>query len=172
MRRGVTVVALAAALWGGAMMPVAAQTNGIVIQNNGVDDVSSAAGADNVRISQNPGTSQSANGAGSGNEERRAVREAKDRDRGNRGGDAAPVEAAPAEAAPAEGDYQAYGDEGTYVDPAAAPQEIAAPAGDEVAPVKLPNTGAGGGALPWAALVTAMAGAFGVLGARLRTSRG
>lgn len=163
MRRTVFAVALAAVLWAGVALPAGAQTNGIVIQNNGVDDVSSAAGADNVSISQNPGSIQSANGAGTGNEERRAVREAKDRDRGNRGDEAAPVEAAPAE-----GDYQAYGDEGTYVEPVAAPQEIVEPVADEPAPVKLPNTGAGDSTTwPWAVL-PALAGAAAVAWARWR----
>lgn len=166
MRRIVVAAAIAAALIGGGALSTGAQQNGLVIQNNGVDSVDSAAGADNVRISRNPGNSSSNNGAGSGNEERRAVRGEKERDRGNRGG------GDNAAAAPVDTGYQEYSDQGGYADPAAAPQEIAEPAGDEVAPVKLPNTGAGSMAgTTWLAVATAAAAAAaGAAGLRRRVA--
>ena len=95
MPNTVVALALASALLGGWVLPASAQSNGLVIQNNGVDSTNSAAGADNVRISRAPGKSSSNNGGGAGNQEKRAVREPKDRkDRGNRnnGGGAAPAD--------------------------------------------------------------------------------
>ena len=55
MRRSIIAAVVAAALLTGWAMPSAAQQNGVVIQNNGVDSSDSAAGADNVRISNSPG---------------------------------------------------------------------------------------------------------------------
>src|SRR5215211_9524408 len=122
MRRSIIAAAVAAAFLTGWAMPSAAQQNGVVIQNNGVDSSDSAAGADNVQISNNPGNGQSLSGGGLNNE----TGEAKDRDRKDRGArnnaDAAPAEeyaapvdeyAAPVDeyAAPAEEEYQAYTDE-------------------------------------------------------------
>jgi LPXTG-motif cell wall-anchored protein len=169
MQRVLMAAALAAALLAGGALPAAAQQNGLVIQNNGVDSVDSAAGADNVRISRNPGNSSSNNGAGSGNEERRVVREAKDRDRGGRGG-RNNAEAAPAEAAPADGGYQEYADQGSYADPAAVPQEIAAPDDGSAAPIKLPNTGTGTGLDVSLLAAVAAAAAAGVAGLRRRVA--
>ena len=90
---------LAAVLLTGWAMPSAAQQNGVVIQNNGVDSADSAAGADNVRISNNPGSGASLSGGGLNNE----TGEAKERNRKDRGA-RNNAEAAPAEeyAAPAE----------------------------------------------------------------------
>ena len=62
MRRSIVAAVLAAALLTGWAMPSAAQQNGIVIQNNGVSSTDSAAGADNVRISNNPGAGTSLSG--------------------------------------------------------------------------------------------------------------
>src|SRR5688572_31401583 len=81
MRRYLVATALAGALLAGFGLPVGAQQSGIVIQNNGVDSSNSAAGADNVRISNNPGAGQASSGGGVNNETARAVREPKDRDR-------------------------------------------------------------------------------------------
>ena len=110
----------------GLGMPSAAQQNGVVIQNNGVDSSDSAAGADNVRISNNPGNGQSLSGGGPNNE----TGEAKDRNRKDRGArnnaEAAPAEenAAPAESMPPRPKVttQAYADEG-YVEPVPAVEE-------------------------------------------------
>lgn len=166
VRQTVIAAALAGMLLAGSGVATLAQQNGIVIENNGIDNVNSAAGADNVRISRAPGSSQSNNGGGTGNEERRTVREPKDRDRGSRkNGEAA---AAPAEAAPAEGDLQDYSGDG-YVDPAAAPQEIAEPVDAAAAPIKLPNTGSGlAGSIPWSALAAGAASMCGLAGLRRR----
>src|SRR5215218_1006703 len=68
MRRSIIAAVLAAALLAGWVMPSAAQQNGVVIQNNGVDSSDSAAGADNVRISNNPGNGQSLSGGGLNND--------------------------------------------------------------------------------------------------------
>jgi hypothetical protein len=175
MRRYLVATALAGALLAGWGLPVGAQQNGIVIQNNGVDNSNSAAGADNVRISNNPGAGQASSGGGVNNETARAVREPKDRDRGERrarnnaegGGEAAPVEAA---AAPAEGDLQEFSEGGEYVDPATAPLEAPQPADAEPVALQLPNTGVGSGQTAplavLAALAAVVAGA-GSLGQRL-----
>jgi LPXTG-motif cell wall-anchored protein len=144
MRRSIIAAVTAALLLTGWAMPSAAQQNGIVIQNNGVSSTDSAAGADNVRISNNPGAGTSLSGGGLNN----ATGEAKERDRKDRGArnnaEAAPAEeyAAPAEeyVAPAEGDYQAYAEE--YVEPVpAADASVADPSTQQV--LKLPSTGAG-----------------------------
>jgi hypothetical protein len=150
MRRYLVATVLAGALFAGWGLPVGAQQNGIVIQNNGVDSSNSAAGADNVRISNNPGAGQASSGGGVNNETARAVREPKDRDRGERrarnnaagGGEAAPVDAA---AAPSEGDLQGFSEGGEYVDPAAAPLEAPQPVDAEPVALQLPNTGVGAG---------------------------
>jgi hypothetical protein len=158
MRRPLIAFSLAGMLLAGWALPTSAQQNGIVIQNNGVDSTDSAAGADYVRISHNPGNAQSASAGGVDNETVRAVREPRERDRKDRAarnsGEAAPVEAAPAQAAPveaaaapAEGDLQAYSEAEPYVDPAAAPAavpaEVAQPAEAEPVTLQLPNTGSG-----------------------------
>ena len=59
MRRSIIAAALAVALLIGWAMPSLAQQNGVVIQNNGVDSSDSAAGADNVQISNAPGSGAS-----------------------------------------------------------------------------------------------------------------
>lgn len=150
MRRTIVALAIAGALAVGWAMPIAAQDNGIVIQNNGVDSADSAAGADNVNVSLAAGNSSSTNGPGVNNEAGQLVREEKDRtrkDRGNRNNTeevAAPVEEAPV---PVEGDLQAYTEGEEWVEPAPAmepaPQEAAGSAQDANAPIQLPNTGAG-----------------------------
>jgi hypothetical protein len=162
MPRVVMGLALASALlWFWAAPSVAQQ--GVYIENNGVDSSNNAAGADNVRISRNPGNSASNNGAGANNEERHAVQKEKarkDRSDRNGGGEAAPV--AEDAAAPAGDDFQAYAeptgyDDGTgYAEPAAAPQDL--PPVDPSEIVKLPSTGVGVlGAVPLAALASALA---------------
>ena len=144
MRRSIVAAVMAAALLTGWAMPSAAQQNGIVIQNNGVSSTDSAAGADNVRISNNPGAGTSLSGGGLNN----TTGEAKERNRKDRGtrnnAEAAPAEeyVAPAEeyVAPAEGDYQAYAEE--YVEPVPAVDASGAnPSTQQV--LKLPSTGAG-----------------------------
>ena len=143
MRRSIITAAVAAALLASWAMPSAAQQNGIVIQNNGVDSSDSAAGADNVRISNNPGNGQSLSGGGLNNE----IGTNKDRNRKDRGARNS-AEAAPAEEVaaadefvpPAEGDYQAYADEG-YVEPVPAVEESIDSSSQQV--LKLPSTGAG-----------------------------
>jgi hypothetical protein len=139
-------------------MPSTAQQNGVVIQNNGVDSSDSAAGADNVRISNSPGNGQSLSGGGLNNE----TGEAKDRNRKERGArnnaDAAPAEeyAAPVDeyVAPAEGDYQAYAEE--YVEPV---PEVDTSVADTSAQqvLKLPSTGTGFASSLWLAAAAAVA---------------
>jgi hypothetical protein len=170
MRRSIIAGALAVALlisWG---IPSAAQQNGVVIQNNGVDSSDSAAGADNVRISNAPGSGASMSGGGLNNE----IGEGKERNRKDRGArnnpDAAPAEeyVAPAEeyVAPAEGDYQAYAEE--YVEPVPAVEEsVVDPSTQQV--LKLPSTGAGfTGSMPLAAVAGFAALAFGAGSLRRR----
>ena len=174
MRRHLAAAALAGALLAGWGLPASAQTNGIVIENNGVSNSDSAAGADNVRISNNPGAAQGSSGGGVNNEAARASREPRERDRGERrvgnGGEAAPVDAA---AAPVEGDLQGFAEGGEYVDPAAAPVEAPQPADGEPVTLQLPNTGSGGDqAAPLAALAAlaaavALAAGAGSLRSRL-----
>jgi hypothetical protein len=151
--------------------PAAAQDNGLVIQNNGVNSSDSAAGADNVQISRAPGNSSSSNGAGMNNEIATVEKAPKERNRKDR--DRTAVDAAPEEAyvPPAEGEYDAYADGSEWVDPAAgemaaAPEELSPQAVDPNLPVQLPNTGAGaGGMTPFFAIVAGIAAAgFGVLG--------
>lgn len=149
MRKSVIAIALAGALAGGWASPTAAQDNGIVIQNNGVDSSHTAAGADNVNVSLAAGNSTSSNGPGANNEAGRVVNEkARERkDRSNRNSTeelAAPVDAA---AAPAEGEYEAYTEGSEWVEPApelAAQEIVADPAEGANAPIQLPNTGVGG----------------------------
>src|SRR5215218_10605108 len=117
MRRSIIAAAVAAALLAGWAMPATAQQNGVVIQNNGVDSSDSAAGADNVHISNSPGSGASLSGGGLNN----VTGTTKDRNRKDRSArdnaEAAPAEeyVAPAEeyTAPAEDEYQAYADEGS-----------------------------------------------------------
>jgi hypothetical protein len=157
MRRSIIAAAVVAALLTGWAMPSAAQQNGVVIQNNGVDSSDSAAGADNVRISNNPGNGQSLSGGGLNND----IGTKKERNRKDRGArnnaEAAPVEeyaAADEYVPPAEGDYQAYADEG-YVEPVPAVAESVTDVATEQGQVlKLPSTGAGiETSMPFAAAV-------------------
>ena len=173
MRRSIIATVVAAALLTGWAMPSAAQQNGIVIQNNGVDSSDSAAGADNVRVSLNPGTGQALNAGGQNN----VIGTGKERDRKDRGErnnvEAAPAEeyAAPAEeyVPPAEGDYQAYADEG-YVDPVPVAEEIPVDASTQQEQVlKLPSTGAGlSSSMPLAAAAGAAALSLGAVSLRRR----
>ena len=147
MRRYLVAATLAGALLAGWGLPAGAQQNGIVIQNNGVDSSDSAAGGDNVHISNSPGAGQASSGGGVNNETARAPRERKDRDRSDRRDRTnAVTEPAPADAAaPAEGELQGFSEGGEYVDPAAAPVAAAQPAEAEPIALKLPNTGTGTG---------------------------
>src|SRR5829696_6879689 len=112
MRRSIIAAAAAAALLTGWEMPATAQQNGVVIQNNGVDSSDSAAGADNVHISNSPGSGRSLSGGGLNN----GTGEAKERNRKDRGArnnaEAVPAEQSAESAAPSEEDYQAYFDKG------------------------------------------------------------
>ncbi|HEX2282573.1 MAG TPA: hypothetical protein VHG52_12520 [Thermomicrobiales bacterium] len=171
MRRSIIAAVVAGALLTGWAMPAAAQQSGIVIQNNGVDSSDSAAGADNVRISNNPGNGRSLSGAGLNNE----IGTTKERNRKDRGArnnaEAAPAEeyAAPAEeyVPPAEGEYQAYADEG-YVEPVPAVEESVIDVSAQQAQVlKLPSTGTGSeSAMPFAAAAGLAALALGATNLR------
>ena len=170
MRRSIIATVVAAVLLTGWAMPSAAQQNGIVIQNNGVDSADSAAGADNVRISNNPGAGTSLSGGGLNN----ATGEAKERNRKDRGArnnaEAVPAEeyVAPAEeyVAPAEGEYQAYAEE--YVEPVPAVEETIVEASAQQV-LKLPSTGAGiASSIPLAAAAGAASLALGVMSLRRR----
>jgi LPXTG-motif cell wall-anchored protein len=169
MRRSIVAAVVAAALLTGWALPSAAQQNGIVIQNNGVDSSDSAAGADNVRISNNPGNGQSLSGGGLNND----IGTKKERNRKDRGArnnaEAAPAEeyaAADEYVPPAEGDYQAYGDEG-YVEPVPAVESVVDSSSQQV--LKLPSTGAGSEtSLPFAAAAGLAALALGATSLRRR----
>jgi len=152
MRPSIIAAVLAGALLTGWSMPSAAQQNGVIIQNNGVDSSDSAAGADNVSVSNSPGSGRSLSGGGTNN----SIETTKDRNRKDRGernnAEAAPAEeyAAPAEeyaapadeyAAPAEGDYQAYTEE-QYAEPVPAVEESVIDTSTQQV-LKLPSTGAG-----------------------------
>lgn len=149
MRRSIIAGVLAVVLLTGWSLPTVAQQNGVEIQNNGVDSSDSAAGADNVRISNNPGRGSSMSGGGQNN----GTGEAKERNRKERGArndaEAVPAEqnAAPAEefAAPAEGDYLASADQGA-VGPEPVVEEGVVNSSTPQSPqkvLKLPSTGAG-----------------------------
>jgi LPXTG-motif cell wall-anchored protein len=173
VRRSIIAAVVAAALVAGWSMPSSAQENGVVIQNNGVDSSDSAAGADNVHISNSPGNGKSSSGGGLNNNTGTAKeRKRKDRGAGNNA-ETAPVEeyAAPADeyVPPAEGDYQAYADEG-YVEPAPAVAESVADVSTEPDQVlKLPSTGAGSEtSMPFAAAVGLMALSLGATSLRRR----
>jgi hypothetical protein len=173
MRRSIIAAVLATALLTGWAVPSAAQQSGIVIQNNGVDSSDSAAGADNVRISNNPGNGRSLSGGGLNNETG-TTKERNRKDRGARNNaEAAPAEdyAAPAEeyVPPAEGDYQAYADEG-YVEPVPVAEAVVADASTQQEHVlKLPSTGAGlASSTPLAAAAGAAALALGATSLRRR----
>jgi LPXTG-motif cell wall-anchored protein len=145
MRRSIIAGVLAVALLTGWSMPSVAQQNSVVIQNNGVDSSDSAAGADNVRISNNPGRGSSMSGGGQNNGTGEAKeRNRKDRRAGNNA-EAVPAEqnAAPAEeyVAPAEGDYQASADQGAVDSEPAVEESVVDPSTQQV--LKLPSTGAG-----------------------------
>ena len=170
MRRSIIAAVVAAALLTGWAMPSAAQQNGIVIQNNGVSSTDSAAGADNVRISNNPGNGRSLSSGGVNN----AIGTPKERNRKDRGArnnaEAASAEeyAAPAEeyVAPAEGDYQAYAEE--YVEPVPAVDASVADASTQQV-LKLPSTGAGfTSSMPVAAAAAIAALALGATSLRRR----
>jgi LPXTG-motif cell wall-anchored protein len=164
--------AVAGALLTGSALAAAAQQNGIVIQNNGVDSSDSAAGADNVRISNNPGNGRSLSGGGLNNE----IGTTKERNRKDRGArdnaEAAPAEeyAAPADeyVPPAEGDYQAYAEEG-YVEPDPAVEESVDVPTQQEQVLKLPSTGTGSeSAMPFAAAAGLAALALGATNLRRR----
>jgi LPXTG cell wall anchor motif len=170
MRRSIIAAVLVAALVAGWAMPSSAQENGVVIQNNGVDSSDSAAGADNVRISNKPGNGRSLSDGGLNN----TTKERNRKDRGaQNNAEAAPVEeyAAPADeyVPPAEGDYQAYADEG-YVEPVPAVAESVADVATEQDKVlKLPSTGAGiEASMPFAAAAGLAALALGATSLRRR----
>lgn len=175
MRQSILALALGGALFSSWALPAEARQDGIVIQNNGVDSSDSAAGADNVRISQDPGNAQSPSAGGVNNEVVRTVREPKDRNRQDRGaqnvaagaGEAAPVDEY---AAPVEGDLQGFSEGGEIVDPAAAPAEVAQSAEARPVALRLPNTGSGieGSLPPMAALIAAAAFGAGAMGLRRR----
>jgi len=149
MRRSIIAAVVAAALLTGWALPSAAQQNGVVIQNNGVDSSDSAAGADNVRISNSPGSGASLSGGGLNNE----IGTTKDRNRKDRSArdnaEAAPAEeyVAPAEeyVAPAEDEYQAYADEGSVEPVPVVEESIVDPTTQQSTQqvLKLPSTGAG-----------------------------
>jgi LPXTG-motif cell wall-anchored protein len=170
MGRSIIAAVVAAALLTGWAMPSAAQQNGVVIQNNGVDSSNSAAGADNVRISNNPGNGHSASGGGLNN----STATGKDRNRKDRStrnnAEAAPVEdyaAGDDYVPPAEGDYQGAADQG-YVEPAPAVEESAVASSSQNV-VKLPSTGVGiESSLSLAVAAGLAALAFGVASLRRR----
>ena len=171
MRRSIIAGVLAVALLTGWSLPSAAQQNGVVIQNNGVDSSDSAAGADNVRISNNPGRGSSMSGGGQNN----GTGGAKERSRKDRGArnnaESVPAEqnAAPAEeyAAPAEGDYVASADQGAANPELTAEDSVADPSTQQV--LKLPSTGAGfTSSLPLAAAVGVAALALAAMSLRRR----
>ena len=178
MQRSIAALALAGVLLTAYAMPSAAQ-DGIVIQNNGVDSSDSAAGADSVRISNNPGNGAALSAAGANNEIGTVAKERDRKDRAARkNAEAAPAEeyVAPAEeyVAPVEGDYQAYTDAGEYVEPVAAPEQTAVePSTPEQQVLKLPSTGVGDpSSLPLAAAAAGfVASAFGAIGLRRRQLR-
>jgi hypothetical protein len=169
MRRTIVALAIAGALAGSWAMPSVAQ-DGIVIQNNGVNNTDSAAGADNVNVSLAAGNSSSTNGPGANNEAGQLVREEKDRtrkDRGNRNNTeelAAPVEEG---AVPAEGELQAYAEGEEWVEPA--PQELVAEQAQDAnaSVLQLPNTGVGGDQSPSLYMILAGAAVAALGGARL-----
>jgi len=163
----IAVLTLTSVMLGSVAVNAGAQQNGIVIENNGVSESSSAAGADNVQISRAPGNSSSTDGAGISNEAGYLVKEEKNRERKDRGNrnNTEELAAAPAEepvAAPADETYDAYAEGGEWFDPAAAPQEVPAESTEQSnLPIQLPNTGSGNSApLP---LDTAVAGLLVVL---------
>ncbi|MBW3632767.1 MAG: hypothetical protein KY456_07045, partial [Chloroflexi bacterium] len=148
MQQSIKALAIAGVVLAACAVPSAAQ-DGIVIQNNGVDSSDSAAGADSVRISNNPGNGAALSAAGANNEIGTGVKERNRKDRGARNNaEAAPAEeyVAPAEeyVAPAEGEYQAYTDAGEYVEPVAAPEQTAVDTTTQQQQVlRLPSTGVG-----------------------------
>jgi LPXTG-motif cell wall-anchored protein len=165
MRRSIIATVVAGALLTGWAIPSAAQQNGVVIQNNGVDSSDSAAGADNVRISNSPGNGRSLSGGGLNNE----IGTTKERNRKDRGA-RNNAEAAPAEeyVPPAEGEYQAYADEG-YVEPVPAVEESVAVPAQQDQVLKLPSTGTGSeSAMPFAAAAGLAALALGTMNLRRR----
>jgi hypothetical protein len=182
MQRSIVALALSGVVLTACAMPSAAQQNGIVIQNNGVDSVDSAAGADSVRVSNNPGNGQAVSAAGANNEIATGGRARDRKDRSARNSaEAPPAEeyVAPAEeyVAPAEGEYQAYTDAGEYVEPVAAPEPIVAPeqtavdtSTQQLQVLKLPSTGVGdASALPFAAAASGLvAFALGTIGLKRR----
>ncbi|MFT4039751.1 MAG: hypothetical protein QM692_16335 [Thermomicrobiales bacterium] len=180
MRKLLITTALAGMLLTGGALTASAQ-NGVVIQNNGVDSSQSAAGADNVNVSRADGNSATNNGGGVNNEVRTVDRDrSRDRkDRSERTSDEV-SEAAPAgegEWVP-EDSYETYADDGTWTEPVEAPVELAAevqpaPGDTEVAPLQLPNTGAGiEDTLPLAAFASGMlAAGFGTESLRRRLWR-
>lgn len=170
MRKSFAAVAISGMVFSMVSLPAIAQ-QGIVIENNGVSTSDSARGADSVNISRASGASSSNDGAGINNESGRVVKEKnrnrKDRNsRNNDGGEAVPADST---AAPAEGEYQAYTEDGEWVEPASAPEELVAetPAIDPNLPVQLPNTGVGS-SLPLAPLAAAALSALMAVGSMRR----
>ena len=165
MRRSIIAAVVAAALVTGWAMPSAAQQSGVVIQNNGVDSSDSAAGADNVRISNSPGSGRTSSGGGVNN----TTGTANDRNRKDRGArnnaEAVPVEeyaaAGDGYVPPAEGDLQ------PYVEPVPAVEESVDSSSEQV--LKLPSTGAGiETSMPVAAAAGLAALALGAMSLRRR----
>jgi hypothetical protein len=179
VRKTLLTAALAGALLGTGLLGVSAQ-EGIVIQNNGVDSSHTAAGADNVNISQANGNSASNNGSGANNEVRTLSREEKTRDRKDRSERTSDevAEAAPEgeEWVPEDtGTYDAYAEEGTdWTEPVAESlatgAEVQPAPGSGNLPIQLPNTGAGlEEAIPLAAFAAgALSAACGSLSWRRR----
>ncbi len=163
MRTALFALAVSMLMVGAALAPVAAQ-QGIVIENNGVDNSDSARGADRVNISRASGASSTTDGAGVNNESGRVVRdknrERKDRDsRNSNGGEPAPAETL--DAAPVDGEYQPYTEDGAWIEPVAEPEVLApdSSTSDPNLPIQLPNTGVGGS---WS-LASIVAGVLSIL---------
>lgn len=135
MRQAVGALTIAALVGGaiGAPAPAGAQSNTLIIQNDGVSQSNSAAGASNTTVRPVVNRTEKAQKDKTRNPNRG---QRNDNANPDNGGNAAPAPAA----APAD---QGAGDQGVSN---FAPQETAPTsdaAGSETAPIKLPNTGAG-----------------------------
>ena len=161
MRRSIIAAAVAAVLLTGWAMPATAQQNGVVIQNNGVDSSDSAAGADNVHISNSPGSGRSASGGGQNN----STGPARDRDRKDRGARNT-AEAAPVEEYAAAGDGYVPPAEGDFLPAPAVDESVDSSSGQVL---KLPSTGSGiESSMPLAAAAGLAALALGATSLRRR----
>jgi len=161
MRRSIIAAAVAAVLLTGWAMPATAQQNGVVIQNNGVDSSDSAAGADNVHISNSPGSGRSASGGGQNN----STGPARDRDRTDRGARNT-AEAAPVEEYAAAGDGYVPPAEGDFLPAPAVDESVDSSSGQVL---KLPSTGSGiESSMPLAAAAGLSALALGATSLRRR----